>query len=164
MFITISDEDLLQETDETLNEKAGMIVLSIDNSENVSTMTENCLPDMETTTLASSIASIAPSFDTSCNTLTTTPHQVGTRIAEVPSPARQNLTNFWDDDAQDNENDSDGEIGTFDDALEDEGEQNYDEGDIIPEQYYDQEYDIEIFELPDPVLEVAKAVNVPGNV
>ena len=34
---------------------------------------------------------------------------------------------------------------------------------MIPERYYDQEYDIEISELPDPVLEVATDVNVPGN-
>ena len=34
---------------------------------------------------------------------------------------------------------------------------------MIPEQYYDQEYDIEIFELTDPVLEVATAVNAPGD-
>ena len=80
-------------------------------------MTENNLPDMETTTLASSISSIVPSFDTSHNTLPTTPHQVGTSIAEVPSPARRNITNFWDDDAQDNVYDSDGKIGPFYDAL-----------------------------------------------
>ena len=69
------DQYLPQETEETLNYKAGISVLKIDNSENVSTMTENYLPDMETTILASSIASIAPSFDTSSNTLPTTPHQ-----------------------------------------------------------------------------------------
>ena len=90
-------------------------------------MTENYLPDMETTTLASSIASISPSFDTSRNTLPTTPHKVGTSIAEGPSPARRNLTNFWDDDAQDNGYDSDGKIGPFYDALEEEGAQYYDE-------------------------------------
>ena len=101
-------------------------------------MTENYLPDMETTTLASSIASIAPSFDTSRNNLPTTPHQVGTSIAEVPSPARQNLTNFWDENAQDNGYDSDGEIGTFYDALEKEGYQYYNEEDTFPERYYDQ--------------------------
>ena len=39
-FITMSDEDLPQEIEETLNEKAGIIVLIIDNSENVSIMTE----------------------------------------------------------------------------------------------------------------------------
>ena len=60
----MSDEYLPQETEETLNEKARISVLTIDNSENVSTMTENYLPYMETTTLASSIASMAPSFDT----------------------------------------------------------------------------------------------------
>ena len=86
-------------------------------------MTENYLPDMETTTLASSIASIALSSYTSCNTLTNMPHQVGTSIAEVSSPARQNLTHFGDGDAQDNGYDSDGEIGPFCDALEEEGEQ-----------------------------------------
>ena len=102
------DEDLPQEIEEALNEKAGISVLTIDNSENVSTRTENSLPDMETTTLASPIASIAPSFDTSRNNLPTTPHQVGTSISEVPSPARQNLTIFWDDDAQDNGYDSGG--------------------------------------------------------
>ena len=69
----MSDEDLPQETEETLNEKAGISVLTIDNSENVSTMTENCLPDMETTTLASSIASIATSFNNSRNNIPTTP-------------------------------------------------------------------------------------------
>ena len=41
----------------------------------------------------------------------------------VPSTARQNLTNFWDDDAQDDGYDSDGKIGPFYDALEEEGEQ-----------------------------------------
>ena len=54
----MSNEDLPQETEETLNEKARISVLTIVNS-------ENYLPDMETTTLTSSIASIAPSFDTS---------------------------------------------------------------------------------------------------
>ena len=79
---------------------------------------------METTTLASSIASIALSFDTSRNNLPTTPRQVGTSIAEVLSPARQNLTNFWDDDAQDNGYDSGGEIGPYCYALE-EGVEQY---------------------------------------
>ena len=119
---------------------------------------------MDTTNLASSITSIAPYFDTSCNTLPTTPHQVKTSIAEVPSPDRQNLTNFWDDLAHDDGYDSDGEIGPFHDALEEGGEQYYDEDDTITERYYDQEHDSEIFELPDPVLEVATAVNVPGDV
>ena len=104
----MSYEYLPQEIEETLNEKAVISVLTIDNSENVSTMTENYLPDMETTTLASSIEFMAPSFDTSRNTLPTTPYQFGTSIAEVPIPARQNLTNFRDDDAQDNGYDSDG--------------------------------------------------------
>ena len=35
----MSDEDLPQETEETLNKKSGISVLTIDNSENVSTMT-----------------------------------------------------------------------------------------------------------------------------
>ena len=52
---------------------------------------------------------------------------------EVPSPARWNLTNFQDDDAQDDGYDSDGEIGYFYDALKEEGEQYYDEEDTIPE-------------------------------
>ena len=69
----------------------------------------------------------------------------------MPSPARPNLTIFWEDDAQDDGYDSDGKIGPFYDALEEEGEQYYDEEDMIPERYYNQEYDIEIFELPDPV-------------
>ena len=34
---------------------------------------------------------------------------------------------------------------------------------MIPERYYDPEYYSEIFELPDPVLEVATAVHVPGD-
>ena len=42
----MSDEYLPQETEETLNEKAVISVLTIDNSENVSTMTENYLLDM----------------------------------------------------------------------------------------------------------------------
>ena len=50
-------------------------------------------------------------------------HQVRTSIAEVPSPARRNLTNFWNDDAQDDGYDSYDEIGLFYDALEEEGEQ-----------------------------------------
>ena len=116
------DEYLPQETEETLNEKAGTSVLTIDNSENVSTMTENYLPDMETTTLVSAIALIEPSPDTSRNTLPTTPHKVGTIISEVPSPVRQNLTDFRDGDAQDDGYDSDGEIGPFYDDLEEEGE------------------------------------------
>ena len=87
MFIAIGDEDLPQEKEETLNKKAGINVLTIDNSENVSTMTENYLLDMETSTLASSIELIAPPLDTSRNTLLTTPHKVGTSISEVPSPA-----------------------------------------------------------------------------
>ena len=160
----MSDEDLPQETEEKLNEKAGISVLKIENSENVSTMTENYLLDMETTTLASSMVQIAPSFNTSRYNLPTTPHQVGTSIVEVPSPDRQNPTNLWDDDTQDNGYDSDGEIGTFYDALEEESEKYYYEDDMIPERYYDKEYDIEIFELPDTVLEVATAVNVPGDV
>ena len=110
MFIIISDEDLPQETEETLNEKAGISVLTIDNSENVSTMTENYLPGMETTTLASAIVSIVPSPNTSRNTQPTTPHKFGTNIEEVPSPARRNLSHFWDDDAQDDGYDSDVEI------------------------------------------------------
>ena len=48
----MSDEDLSQETEETLNEKAGISVLTIDNSENVSKMTKQYLLDIETTTLA----------------------------------------------------------------------------------------------------------------
>ena len=101
-------------------------------------MTESYLPDMETTTLESSIASISPSFDNSRNTLPTTPHQVGTSIAEVPSPANIILTTFWDGDAQDDRYESDGEIGPFYDALGDEGEKYYDEENTIPERYYDQ--------------------------
>ena len=111
------DGYLPQETEETLNEKAVISVLTIDNSENVSIMTENYLSDMETTTLASAIASISPSLDNSRNTLPTTPHKVGTSIAVITSPARINLTNFWDYDAQDDGYDSDGEIGPFYDAL-----------------------------------------------
>ena len=42
----MSDEDLPQETEEKLNEKAGISVLKIENSENVSTMTKNYLLDM----------------------------------------------------------------------------------------------------------------------
>ena len=160
----MSDDDLPQETEEKLKEKAGISVLKIDNSENVSTITENYLLDMETTTLTSSIAYIAPSFDTSFNTLPTTPHQVGTSIAEVPSPARLNLTNFWDNNAQYDGYDSDGEIGPFYNALEEEGEKYYDEDDTITERYYNPDNDSEIFELPDPVLEVAIAVNAPDNV
>ena len=94
MFITTSDENLPQETEETLNEKAVISVLTIENSENVSTTIENYLLDMETTTLASSIAVIEPSSGTSCNTLPTMPHQVGTSIVEVSSPACRNLTKF----------------------------------------------------------------------
>ena len=41
----------------------------------------------------------------------------------MPSPARQNLTDFWDGDAQDDGYDSDGEIGPFYDDLEEEGDQ-----------------------------------------
>ena len=48
--------------------------------------------------------------------------------------------------------------------MEEEGEQCCDEENTIPERCYNKEYDIESFELPDPVLEVATAVNVPGNV
>ena len=48
--------------------------------------------------------------------------------------------------------------------MEEEGEQYHDEDNTIPERYYEQEYDIENFELPDPFLEVATAVNVPGGV
>ena len=61
------------------------------------------------------------------------------------SPARRNLTNFLDDDAQDDGYDSDGKIGRFYDALEEECEQYYDGDDMIPERYYDQKYDSEIF-------------------
>ena len=78
---------------------------------------------METTTLAPSIASIAPSFGTLRNTLLTTPHQIGTSIVEVPSPDRWNMNNFRDEDVQDNGYDSDGKIGPLYDALEEEGEQ-----------------------------------------
>ena len=99
-------------------------------------MTENYLLDMETSTLASSIELIAPSLDTSRNTLLTMPHKVGTSISEVPSPAHLNLTNFRDDDAQDHGYNSDGKIGPFFDALEEGGEQYYDEEYKIPEQYY----------------------------
>ena len=35
---------------------------------------------------------------------------------------------------------------------------------MIPERYYNPEYDSEIFELPDSVLELDTAVNVPGDV
>ena len=56
----MSDEDLPQETEKIINEKAGIIVLIIDNSENVSPMIESYLPDMETTTLASAIVLISP--------------------------------------------------------------------------------------------------------
>ena len=34
---------------------------------------------------------------------------------------------------------------------------------MIPEWYYDPEYDSEIFNLPDTVSEVATAINVPGD-
>ena len=77
----MSDEYLPEETEETLNEKAGISVLKLDNSENVPTMTEHYLPYMETTTLVSSIASITPPLNTSRNTLPTMPHQVETSIA-----------------------------------------------------------------------------------
>ena len=123
MFITIIDEDLPQETEESIDEKAGVSVLIIDNSENVSTMKKYYLLDMETTTLSSSISYIAPSFNTSRNTLPTTPHQIGTSIVEVSSPTCRNLTNFWDDDAHDDGYDSDGKIGPFYDALGEEGDQ-----------------------------------------
>ena len=86
-------------------------------------MTKHYLPGMETTTLASTIASIAPFPDNYRNTLSTTPHQVGTSIVKVPSPAGRNLTNFLDNDAQDDVYDSDGEIVPFFDALEEEGDQ-----------------------------------------
>ena len=119
---------------------------------------------METTPLVYCIASIAPSFDTSRNTLPTTPHQVGKNIAEVPSLARRNMTNFGDDNAQYDGYDSAGKIGPFYDALEEQGDQYYDEEDTIPERYYDPEYDSEIFELPDLFLEVATDVNVTGDV
>ena len=82
----------------------------------------------------------------------------------MPSPARKNLTHFRDDNAQDDGYDSNGEIGPIHDTLEEEGEQYYDKEEMITEQYYDPEHDSEIYELPDPVLEVATAVNVPGNV
>ena len=82
----------------------------------------------------------------------------------MPSPDCRNLTNFLDDNAQDYWYDSYGEIVPFYDALEEEGEQYYDEDNMIPERYYHQEYGIEILELPDPILEVATYVNVPGNV
>ena len=48
--------------------------------------------------------------------------------------------------------------------MEEEGEKYYDEDDTITERYYDPEYDSEIFDYPDPVLEVATDVNVPGDV
>ena len=100
---------------------------------------------METTTSAFNISSIAPPPDTSRNTLPTTPHKVGTSIAEVPSLYSQNLTNFRDDDAQDDGYDSDGKIWPFYDSLEEEGEQYYYEYDTIPERYYNPEYVSEIF-------------------
>ena len=81
-------------------------------------MIENYLPDVETTTLAAAIASISLSPDTSRNILPTTPHQVGKNIAEVPSLARRNMTNFGDDNAQYDGYDSAGKIGPFYDALE----------------------------------------------
>ena len=74
----MSDGYLTQEMEETLNKKAGISVLTIDNSEHVSTPTENYLPEMETTTLAPAITSIAPPPNNSRNTLPTTPHKVGT--------------------------------------------------------------------------------------
>ena len=73
------------------------------------------------------------------------------------------MTDFWDDDAQDDGYDSDGKIGPFYDALEEEGEKYYNEDDTIPERFYNPEYFSEIFELYDPVLEVATSVNVTGN-
>ena len=45
-----------------------------------------------------------------------------------------------------------------------EGEQYYDEDNTIPEQHYYQDYDSEIYESHDPVLEVATAVNITGDV
>ena len=48
--------------------------------------------------------------------------------------------------------------------MGEEGEQYYDENNTISERYYDPDYNSEIFELPDPVLEVATAVNVSGYV
>ena len=51
----MSDEYLPQETEKALNDEAGISVLTIYNSENVSTMKENYLLDMETTTLVSAI-------------------------------------------------------------------------------------------------------------
>ena len=48
--------------------------------------------------------------------------------------------------------------------MEEQGEKYYNEDDTIPERYYYQDYDIEIFQLPDPVVEVDTAVNVLGDV
>ena len=136
MFIKRRYKYFQQETEETLNNKAGTSVLTIDNSENVSTITENYLSDMETTTLVSSISLIAPHFYTSHNTIPNTPYQVGTIIVSVTSPACRNLTHFWDDYAQNDGYDSDGKIGPLCDALKEEGEQYYDKDDKIPERYY----------------------------
>ena len=82
----------------------------------------------------------------------------------MPIPDGRNLTNFWDDNAYDDGYDSDGEIGPFYGALEEKGEKYYDEEDTIPEWYYNPEYDSEIFEFPDPVLEVATTINIPDSV
>ena len=127
-------------------------------------MTENYLPGMENTTLAPAIVSIRPPLDTSCNSLLTTPHKVVTSIVEVPSPVRWNLNDFWDDDGQDDGYDSDGKLGPLYDALEEEGGQYYDKDNTIHEQYYKLEYYSAIFELYDPVLEVATSVNITGDV
>ena len=73
------------------------------------------------------------------------------------------MNNLRDENAHDDGYGSDGEIGPFYDDLEEEGEKYYDEDNKIPERYYDPDYDSKIFELPDTVLEVSTAVNVPGD-
>ena len=73
----MSVEDLPQEMKETLSKKAGIRVLTIENSENVSMLTNKTPPEHERITVASPIISIAPSTNTSHNILPTIPHKVG---------------------------------------------------------------------------------------
>ena len=70
----MSGKYLPQETEEALNDKAGIGVITIDHSGNMSILTGTYLPDMENSTIASPIILIAPSAESSHNTLPTTPH------------------------------------------------------------------------------------------
>ena len=109
-------------------------------------MTENSSLPAGTSTTASTNTSISTSVASSRDTRSRSPHKMGTSIAEAESPSRRKLHHFHCNLGDEGGYDSDGAVGPFYDAVEGEGEQDFDEDVIIPERYFHEDIGFEIFE------------------